>query len=295
MKQYPLNFYGCRHWMPLLVMACVFVGAAFAQEEEDQTDIRIFDSADEVPAKLQGVVSSYLKDNPLPDGYKLKLEVGRYFDQGHSSSTEQYEPFVKSVVPVDSNGKEQGLMHVFDKSHRKLTGMEIIPYKDGERHGIAKRFAGGKLRAEIPWKRGVVDGVKKEFYPDGKVLSKVEMADGKANGATKTYSPEDELMRKGQMKDGKRNGPMIDYWPETGDPRRKVVYDMGEIVEDVVMYHENGNVQRVIPIEDNVRQGVGKVCNEQGEEIEKTYWVDGRRVSKFEYEQFVRTREQNGE
>lgn len=296
MKHYSLN-YGCRYWMTLLVAACVSASAVFAQEagerEENQTDIRIVEGADELPARLQKAVSRYLKDNPLPEGYKLQVEVGRYFDQGNLNSSEEYEPYVKSVVPIDPDGAEQGVMHVFERIRQKLA--EKIPYEDGERHGTAKRFSDGKVRAEIPWKNGVIEGVKKEFYPDGEVLSEVEMDDSKANGTTKTYSPEGELMREGQMKEGDRHGQMIDYWPETGEPRRKVVYDKGKIVDDVTMYHENGNVQRVIPIEDNVRQGVGKVCDEQGEETEKTYWVDGRRVSKFEYEQFVRNREQKEE
>lgn len=286
-----------KHWILFLAAACFCAGAIFAQEQEqpqeEQADIRIVEAADELPGRLRGSVSRYLKNNPLPEGYKVKVNVGRYFDQGQTGSTEQYEPFVQSIVPVDPDGKEQGMMFVYEKNHRHL--VEKVPYVDGERHGIAKRFGGRKLRAEIPWKHGVIEGVKKELYPDGKLLSKVEMADGKAHGSTKTFSPEGELMRKGQMKNGKRHGTMIDYWPETGEPRRKVVYDMGEIAEDVIMYHENGNVQRVIPIEDNARQGVGKISNEQGEEIEKTYWVDGQRVSKFEYEQFVRTREKNNE
>ncbi len=286
-----------KHWMLFLAAACVCASATFAQDEEqpeeDKTDIRIVEAADDLPGKLQKPVTRYLKENQLPEGYKIKVEVGRYFDQGHTHSTEQYEPFVKSVVPVDPDEKEQGTMYVFEKIRRHL--VEKIPFEDGERHGTAKRYADRKLRAEIPWKHGVIEGVKKEFYPDGELLSEVEMADDKANGYTKTYSPEGELMREGQMKDGKRDGSMTDYWPETGEPRRKVVYDMGEIAEDVVMYHENGNVEKVIPITDNTREGVGKICDEKGEEIEKTYWVDDRRVSKFEYKQFVRTREKNSE
>lgn len=290
MKRNTLN------WTMTAVVALGLVGAAATaqgQETEEGAEKKflVVQSADEVPAKLQSAVSRYLKGNKLPEGYKLKIEVDRYFDQGQTNSSNEYEPYVRSLVPVDEKGLEQGYMFVFDRVKRNLE--QTIPYVDGKRHGMAQRFANRKLRSKIPWVEDKMEGLKKEFYPDGEVLTEVELADGEANGSIKTYTPEGDLMREGTMKDGKRNGPMIDYWPETGNRRRKVVYDMGEIADDVVMYHPNGNVQRVIPIHDNSRHGIGRVCDQDGKEVEKTYWVDGDQVSKFEYEQHLRTQAKN--
>lgn len=286
-----------RRWLiPAFGAALCFVaGVAHSQDEAKGAEVqtKIISGPKDVPAELTRSIVRYLKQNPLKEGHRLKIQIGYYFDQGQTGSSNEYEPFVKSLVPIDEDGKEQGDMYIWGGPRLGLS--DKIPYVDGERHGMASRYIGNKLRAKIPWKHGEMVGVKKEFYPEGAVRAEVELKDNEANGTTKTYSPEGELMREGTMKDGKRHGAMTDYWPETGNKRRVVVYDMGEIAEDVVMYHPNGKVARVVPIKDNARHGVGKVCDENGEVLEKTYWLDDEMVSKFQYEQYQRAQEKNGE
>ncbi len=257
--------------------------------EQPETETIITKTADKIPDSESninppGTVRQFLKK--LPEGTKVKVKIGYHYSYGQGKdSTNEYEPHVASMVPLDEEGRPHGTKVVKSAPNSPMPARRI-PYVHGKKHGVEKVFVDRhKLQAEIPWKKGKVDGVKKMYYPNsGKIRSKTEYKNGQPHGTTKTLTREGKLMRKGKLVKGDRHGKMLDYWPETGTKRRVVLYDRGKVINTVTEYTKDGKLKREIPFKNNQRHGIEKVYNKDGKVKEKRYWYKGKRMTERTYE-----------
>jgi len=240
----------------------------------------IIESVDEAPRFGQRLVKDALKE--LPEGHKLQATVHEFFDTGHGKSSNQLEPYISSLVPVNAKGKKNGEQAFYEP--RQGAPSQTITWKNGVKHGPERFYHGWSVSTEIPWKDGEVHGVRKQFNSEGDVTSETTYENGQIVGTAKSYDHEGRLIREVPYKDGEMHGKRIDYWPQTGEPRRIVPYVKGQSHGEVIEYHLNGKVKRRVMVKNGQLHGKEDLFNDDGEQIEQRYWLDGIMVSEQEYQ-----------
>jgi len=220
----------------------------------------------------------------LPEGHALKVRLGAFYDWGHSDSSDEQEPHVRSIVTVDADGHEQGTEYTF--AHNARDPIQIAHWQDGRKHGtevfynVNPRYKS----AEVEWVDGRIHGVRRTFYPDGTIQSETPYKDGEQHGQAKSYAADGTVIRVSTMQHGERDGEMIDYWPATGNPRRILRYDRGTVQGTVREYHENGQLRREIPFVDDMMHGEEKRFTADGEPERSRFWIRGDLVTRSEFE-----------
>ena len=271
-----VNFVAVSLWLG----ACQVLSTVVAGEDpEGAMQVIVASKAEDVPARCRRIVAKGLEK--CAAGYKLRVTLGKFYDFGHSSSTNQFEPYVHSMVPLNAKGRPDGEEQFFhiNSSWVKRT----VPYVDGKREGIEKHYEGRKVTVEVPWHKDRVHGVRKMYHPNGKVRSESVYVKGLTEGPTRSYTPEGKVTRESTMRKGKRDGVMTDYWPETGKPKRVIPYDKGKVDGVVREYYRNGQLKREMIFKDDVMHGIEKQYEADGTLVRTRYWKDDDRVSEEEF------------
>ena len=194
--------------------------------------------------------------------------------RSNAASSNDFEPYAAAFVPVDPEGKNDGV---------EVAGNQRITWENGVRNGPQIILKGKNKVASIPWKNGVIEGTKKTFFPDGSVKSETPYVDGKPHGVSKTYAKDGTVTRSCTLKVGRRDRPLVDYWPGNGNKRRIVTYDDGAVTGTVKTFYRNGQPRQEIPFINDTMHGEEKRYTEDGKPDESRYWLDGNLVSKTEY------------
>jgi antitoxin component YwqK of YwqJK toxin-antitoxin module len=93
----------------------------------------------------------------------------------------------------------------YDKHKRKLKAE--IPYRGKLIEGVLKTYyINGKLESETVYQHGKQHGIQKEYGEDGRLKSESLYENGKENGPQRKYNGEGILTRETHWKDGKLNG-----------------------------------------------------------------------------------------
>ena len=251
------------------------------QSEQDEKPVLVITTLDEIPAHSRRALEEPLEE--LPQGYKLQVTIDRFYDFGHTNSTNRFEPYVASYVPLNPRGKKDGQECFLSKSNRVY---RTVPWANGVKNGTEKLFNEHPryLTAEIPWKNDSIEGVRKTYYPDGSLRNETPHVGGQPHGIAKSYSQDGTVTRKCTMRKGKRHGKLVDIWPETRKTRRIIQYKMGEVTDVVKEFHPNGQLKRQVPFVDNVMHGEEKRYKADGKSARSRYWIGGDLVSKTEFE-----------
>jgi antitoxin component YwqK of YwqJK toxin-antitoxin module len=270
--------------IPLSLAVVLSAGvAAGAAEEPNQDDkpVLVITTLDEIPARSHRALEQPLEE--LPEGYRLQVTIDRFYDFGQTNSSNRFEPYVASYVPLNSQGNKDGQQCFLSQSNRVY---RIVPWDNAVKNGTEQVFNEYPryLTDEIPWKNGVLEGVLKTYYDDGSLRSETPYVGGQPHGVVKSYAKDGKVTRKCTMKNGKRHGRLVDTWPQTGETRRIIRYDMGDVTGVVKEFHANGQLKRQIPFVNNVMHGEEKVYEEDGTPAPSRYWIGGDRVSKTEFE-----------
>jgi antitoxin component YwqK of YwqJK toxin-antitoxin module len=275
----------CADWLAILaalLLAPVVHGAEAVEEKGggEQTVLEIT-KAEEVPARVQGQVGQQLK--ALPEGCKLRVTLAQFFDSGHSSSTEKFEPYVASMVALNAAGNPDGVESFYTP---RSGAVRQVPWKDGHKDGIERVYdGGGRVQAEIPWVQDKLDGVKKTFHPDGKVASETTYRQGEITGEVRTFAADGQLLRLTPFKNGKRDGDMTDYWPGRDKVIERVVPYRDGMVEGVSKgFYADGKVKWERPFRQNDLHGVERQYAPDGKVEREKYWIRGQAVSQAEWE-----------
>jgi antitoxin component YwqK of YwqJK toxin-antitoxin module len=285
-----------RKWTILAALTAGFTGvgitapAVAADEKADQkaqqgkqaSKTYVVTSVEDAPRYGRRQVKKALEK--LDEDHKLQITTGQFFDSGHSSSTNEFEPFVASLVPLNKEGEKDGVEH-FLPEPRTASGRRSVTWVDGEKHGPEKVYdRRGRVIEEIPWVEGQKHGVRKTFDAKGNVLSVAHYKNGAQTGVSKSFDSEGNLLRKVPYKDGQKHGKRVDYWSQTGEPKRIVPYRNGLAHGEVVEYHLNGEVKMRVNTVEGQLHGKQEIFSDEGKLIAKRYWWDGSYVSQSEFE-----------
>ena len=151
-------------WCCILIPAVTLVSLCLLADDKDagsEEKVLVVSKVEDVAARLRPRVKKLLEK--CPEDYKLRITLGQFFDFGHSSSSNQLEDYVQSAVPVDPEGKPDGVEQFF--SPRSPWPHRAVPYKNGAKHGVEKIHEGKHLKVEIPWENDAINGVRKTFRP----------------------------------------------------------------------------------------------------------------------------------
>lgn len=266
-------------WLTLLFGAALPVHAQSAAGDGEVDEI-IASSPADLPERTRRHAAHAFKK--LPDGYSMRVTLGYFFDHGHSASSNQREPYVASLQPLNPAGKADGVETLYEM--RNPRPLRTITWKDGEKHGPEIIYIDGKPETEIPWVKGEIEGVRKTYYPDGSVRSETTYRDNEPHGASKSYAVDGALTRDAQMRNGKRHGTLTDYWSSTGKPRRVIEYREGRVQGVVREYYADGEIKREIPFQDDMMHGEEKEYEVDGSLRHSRFWIEGDRVGRAEFE-----------
>ncbi len=279
-------------WMRLV--SVLAAGAVMPGEErlpeDDQGEIayREIQKPEEAPERIQPLLRQLMK--PLPEGTRVRIGIGQFYDFGHSASTYRLEPALRSFVPLDEKGCLHGEEAVCPSSAgRDWRVAALIPWVHGVRNGMERQFQfleGGQavLAAEVPWTNGVVEGVLRSYHPDGKIRAETTYRRGIPDGKTRTYDEGGNLLRESAMKNGLREGEMKDYWPGTTRVRRVVPYRRGKVHGTVREYYRDGALKRECGYQNDLLHGEDRRYAPDGTLEKVSRWKEGREVPETENE-----------
>ncbi|MDA0840939.1 MAG: toxin-antitoxin system YwqK family antitoxin [Planctomycetota bacterium] len=252
-------------------------------DSEDKKMTVIATKLEDIPERCRRIFKQVIKG--LPDGWKIQVTFGEYYDFGHSSSSNKFEPYIQSAVPLDTKDQPHGEEQFFLADGR-LT--RTVPYENGTMEGTEKIFRaspGGKyfLYAENSWLKGEREGLQKTYHENEQVSSETLYKKGEAEGKARSFDREGKVIRECEMKDGKPNGVLTDFWPETGKPRRVISYKKGQVQGIVKEFYSDGKMKREVPFKKGSMHGEEKEYEGDGTLARTRYWLNGNLVSKDEF------------
>jgi antitoxin component YwqK of YwqJK toxin-antitoxin module len=274
-----------RCFSTVLTLCLTFTLSALVASETKTVTV---ESLKDLPERLQHnrSLKKHFKKytNEEDESPKFEVTIGYYFDQGQTNSTNQFEPFCKAIVPLNEKGEAHGTKLTFGKPHRVSKKTE---YKNGKKHGVEQFVRRGRLLAEIPWVEGKIHGTKKKFYPAKEPIVRMtaEYKNDKQHGEVKNFTRDGKLISREHMKNGDRNGKRIIYYEETGNPKRIIEYKDSVPVGTVKEFFETGELKKTIAMENGRFHGPQVEYNKEGEVVDEEFYLNGTKVSKFEYNQ----------
>ncbi len=141
--------------------------------------------------------------------------------------------------------------------------------------GIWKVFANEKLISTVTYKKGLKNGLKIEYSPNGELIGKINYKDDKENGEYIFYYENGVIKAKGQKISGKLNGP-IKYFYENGKPWAFTNYKGGMRQGKTVEYFNNGNEKANMEYRDDLLNGHYIVYFENGNKDFETWHKKGK-------------------
>jgi antitoxin component YwqK of YwqJK toxin-antitoxin module len=281
----------------ILIACTVFLClSALAQDDGGPAAKRqiIIAKIEDLPADLKNAphvvprLQSLQRKKEFGDGTRYRLTIDKFFDSGHGHSTEKFEPFVSSLVPVDEQDRPHGTERFFQL--RGHGADRVVNWKHGVRHGPELVYdrspikeVGTYVRTETPWENGKIHGNKIVRGTNGKISSECTFVNGLQQGIAKSYGPDGSVVSEIPYKDGEKNGEAVYYHAGTDQVKRKVTYKDDLINGTTVEYYPNGKIKRRMQIKDSRMHGVIEMFDEDGNLAKKMYCLNGETVTEAEF------------
>jgi len=253
-------------------------GAAPAAEGDEATRTVLLDPDPRGSGPFRNYLRRFSKETPK--GHKIRLLFVRYFNMNTGRSGEM----VRTVTIVDANGVPDG---VEEHYHSQFGRVRRLTYKKGAKDGEEQffKYGGGRQPSKIvPWKNGEIHGVVKTFYPSGELLGESPHVKGKAHGVSKTCAKDGFVLQTIPYKEGKRHGTMIEHWADTKKRKSEIPYKDGKVHGTVRQYYRSGKRKREIRAWEDKFHGIEKVYDEEGKLTKTQYWILDERVPKKEFD-----------
>jgi antitoxin component YwqK of YwqJK toxin-antitoxin module len=148
-------------------------------------------------------------------------------------------------------------------------------------------YEGGAVKFTGTYKDGVAEGIHREFSPEGKVTNAKVYVEGvltgegildtigRMQGMWREYHPNGELKSKGEYINSKRVGEWVFFHPN-GKEEQKGKYDKkGKAQGPWRWYYESGNILREENYRNDLQDGTMTEYSEDGKVITKGDYVDG--------------------
>jgi antitoxin component YwqK of YwqJK toxin-antitoxin module len=196
----------------------------------------------------------------------------------------------------------QGTARIIDGYTTQYTD---ATFDDGIPHGSWKTYRYNKLVDELNYNKGVLEGERKEYYPDGTVKSVRNYVNGKPHGKFIDYGSKGEIERETNYKDGEQNGPEIVY-DNDGKVRSLTIYsagkptgaqtrtfseytltanydDKGNFDGEYAEIFNNGNVKIKGQYVKGKKEGVWETGRKDGQKTATEEYKDGDKVKETAY------------
>lgn len=205
--------------------------------------------------------------NGLPDGYwKAYHENGMIKSEGNRRDHKLegiwrfYDQGGKPVLEITyRDGKKNGI-------RTSWLDREIVRecFIDDVKEGLTEYFhAGGRKRQDIPYVKGLEQGIGKEYNESGEIITMTEYKKGFIVERVK-------INRKDKF--GRRQGKWISFW-ENGRIRLEGVYKDDKENGYFKEYNESGGLLKISKFTDGVLQT--EAAEVRKLEVEKEYYPDG--------------------
>lgn len=239
----------------------------------------------ELPSNLDPNATAILLEfrKSLAPGYTLRPAFKQEFSQKHEKVISR----LIAVTPVDPDGRVDGNELHYEGSSMVRTVPFVRGVKEGVEYRYHDRWEERKFHriviAEIPWKDGKIEGVKKLSYPTGQIRSETPHANGVPHGVAREYDLPGKLVKSTPYENGKRHGEMIDYWSSTGKPSRIIPYEADRIEGLIRETYDSGKLKKEVSAHDDRFHGVEKQYDEEGKLIKKRFWIDDKEVPEEDF------------
>lgn len=110
----------------------------------------------------------------------------------------------------------------------------------------------GTLIAEIPYVKGVLEGIATYYHADGSLEEKVPYSKGEIHGEMRTFSSNGICTEITNYSSGLKTGPSLGFW-NSGEPEWKEVWDQ-DLLQEGTYYDQKGSLIS------EVKSGTGQRC-----------------------------------
>ena len=125
-----------------------------------------------------------------------------YVDGILSGPSETYYKGIITTRRVYQNNKLNGPATIF--SSNELVNAEVI-YLDGEIDGEARYYSHGKTSRVVNYRKGLMEGLSKQFSETGILIYQAEYKNGELHGISKTFSADGVLVEISFYENGKED------------------------------------------------------------------------------------------
>lgn len=260
------------------VLLAVVPGAGAA---ENNSDVAIVDAKNSLaPLNLSVHDQKRVKEllDKLPPDHKLEVECTTFAPGGTAVR------YICRLTSLNAAGKPDGQEINYRDWYQHAS--RIALYRNGVRDGVEKQFdvAGGFVTSETPWVKGVIDGVKRTYHPNGKPANETTYAKGEATGISRSYTADGQVSRTVIFVNGERDGDAIDYWTDKPDAVERIVpYRKGKVEGVAKAFYLSGKLKWERPFKDNRQHGIEKQYSIDGAVDKTLYWLNGSQVTAEEY------------
>jgi len=150
------------------------------------------------------------------------------------------------------------------------------------RNGIkTSHHANGKIRTEIEFKDGLMNGRCISYDLEGKIKSELYYKEGFKSGPSKSYYSNSNIKSLTFYKKGKRDSVFYEYF-EDGKVKKEGKYKDGKLEGEMKAYYENGKVLSLLNYKNNKKHGEQRYFYDSGQLKAVTDFYDGRPGIKLE-------------
>ncbi len=161
-------------------------------------------------------------------------------------------------------GKLQGEALIYNDDG-KLT--QRLTYEDGVLDGPMQIFSSDVMVAEIPYVKGVREGIMRTFAPNGRVQSETTLQADKENGTRTIYNPElGIIVRTETLVDGVVEGQSLTFYPG-GAVMMQQTFVKGLPEGRSVSLYQSGAIQQIAIYEKGALAGPPQQYDLAGKEI----------------------------
>jgi len=125
----------------------------------------------------------------------------------------------------------------------------------GPLNGVVREFyPNGNIKEEAVYKNGVLNGYLKKYSESGTLLSKAEYQDGDLNGVYKEFYVTGKIKTEIEYVNNKKDGAQKEYDPE-GTLLSEFNYTLGKLEGFSKTYYEDGALRSIISYSNNLKEG----------------------------------------
>lgn len=221
-------------------------------EYDQDADIVYMNNRDMVNAGMAGKPFTGTCETCHMNGV-LERRISFVNGKENGVDTTYYKTGCPQVIRSHMNGQEHGQwLYLYDSTEYVAWEMN---YMLGNKHGKHIFFTkeGDTTRWEN-YNNGLLDGVKRTYYPKSKIKSEVAYKNGVLDGAFKIYNYEGVVIEELNYKDGKKN-EVCKYFYDDGKPLKIENWTMGVKDGEFKMFYYQGTVQVAESYKKGMKEG----------------------------------------